>query len=191
MKKIITASMGAALLAATTFAHAESAGYMIEPAHSSVVFEVKHFGTSTIRARFNVKSGTITIDPAAKTGKADIVVDAASVASGLPDFNDILKGAKYFNVETYPDVTFVATDFRFDGDKITQVSGSLTMIGKTNPVTLNGTNYNCYQSPVQKKQVCGGDYVTSIKRSEWNINGGIPFMSDDTRLLIQIEATRN
>lgn len=184
-------SLGIALFAVAMFARAEPASYTIDPTHTSVVFEVRHFGTSTIRARFNVKSGTITIDPAAKSGKADIVVDSASVSSGVPELDRTLKGANYFNVGTYPDATFVATDFRFDGDRVTQVSGDLTIIGTTRPVTLAATRFHCYQSPMFKKQVCGGDFETRIKRSAWNLNAVIPFVSDDTTLLVQIEATRD
>ena len=110
---------------------------------------------------------------------------------GRSDSDQGLKGTNIFNVGTYPDVNFSATDFRFDGDKITHVSDNLSIIGKTIPVTLNATSYNCYQSPLLKKQVCGGDFVTTAKRSEWNMNTGIPFISADTKLLIQIEATRN
>ena len=191
MKKIIHTSMGVALFAATTLASAAPASYSVDPEHSSATFEVRHFGTSTIRTHFTARSGTVTIDPAAKTGKADIVIDGSSLLSGVPALDQILKGSKFFNADTYPDINFAATDFRFDGDKVTQVSGNLTVIGKTNPVTLNATNYNCYQNPLSKKQVCGGDFVATIKRSEWNLNTAIPFVSDDTRLLIQIEATRN
>lgn len=194
MKKtliLIHRSIGIALFTATMFAHAEPASYTIDPTHTSVVFEVRHFGTSTVRARFNVKSGTITIDPAAKSGKADIVIDSASVSSGVPDLDRILKDANYFNVGTYPDATFAATDFRFDGDRVMEVSGDLTIIGTTRPVTLAAIHYHCYQSPIFKKQVCGGDFETRIKRSAWNLNAFIPFVSDETRLLIQIEATRD
>lgn len=191
MKKTLQRSIGIALFAAAVSAHAEPASYSIDPTHTSVVFEVRHFGTSTIRARFNVKSGTITIDPAAKSGKADIVVDSASVSSGVPELDRTLKGANYFNVGTYPDATFVATDFRFDGGRVTEVSGDLTIIGTTRPVTLTAIRYHCYQNPMFKKQVCGGDFETRIKRSEWNINAVIPFVSDETRLLIQVEATRD
>lgn len=191
MNIIINAAMGAALLAATTVANAELASYTIEPLHSSVVFETRHFGTSTLRARFVAKSGTITIDPAAKTGKANIVIDTTSISSGVAEFDTTLKDSSFFNAATYPDAIFIATDFRFDGDKVTQVSGDLTILGKSNPVTLNASNYNCYFSPLFKKQVCGGDFVSTVKRSDWNLNVGIPFMSDDTKLLIQIEATRN
>ena len=191
MNEIISATVGAALLAATTIANAELASYTIEPLHTSVVFETKHFGTSTLRARFVAKSGTITIDPAAKTGKANIVIDTPSVSSGVPEFDTTLKGSQFFNVATYADAIFVATDFRFEGDKVTQVSGDLTILGKSIPVTLNASNYNCYLNPLFKKQVCGGDFVATVKRSEWNMNFLIPFVSDDTKLLIQIEATRN
>ena len=191
MKNLIRTSMGVALFAATTLAGAAPSSYSVDPEHSSATFEVRHFGTSTIRTHFVAKSGTVTIDPAAKTGKADIVIDGSSLLSGVPALDQALKGATFFNAKTYPDINFAATDFRFDGDKITQVSGNLTVIGKTNPVTLSATNYNCYQNPLSKKQVCGGDFVATIKRSEWNLNTGIPFISDDTKLLIQIEATLN
>ncbi len=191
MKRTITASTGIVLLAAATLANAEPASYTIEPLHSAVVFEVKHFGTSTLRAQFRARTGTITIDPAAGTGAANIAIDAASVTSGLPKFDENLKNAKFFNVGTYPDINFVATEFRFDGDKVARIGGNLTIIGKTRPVTLNAINYNCYKSPLFNKQVCGGDFVATVQRSEWDLNIGIPFTSDETKLLIQIEATRD
>lgn len=191
MTKTITAILGAILLAATTLANAQPASYTIEPLHSAVVFESRHFGTSTIRAQFRARTGTITIDPAAGTGAAHILIDAASVASGLPKFDENLKNAKFFNVAAYPDISFVATDFRFDGDKVAQISGNLTLVGKSRPVTLNAVHYNCYKSPLLNKQVCGGDFVGTVKRSEWDLNIGIPFTSDETKLLVQIEATRD
>ncbi len=191
MTKTISAILGVAVAGAIMPANAEPASYTIEPLHSAVVFEIKHFGTSTIRAQFRARTGTITIDPAAGTGAANIVIDAASVASGLPKFDENLKNAKFFNVAAYPDISFVATDFRFDGDKVLQIAGNLTIIGKTRPVTLNAIAYNCYKSPLFNKQVCGGDFTAIVKRSEWDLNIGIPFTSDETKLLVQIEATRN
>ncbi len=191
MTRTAAVSPLAVLLVTANLAHAEPASYTIEPNHTSVIFEAKHFGTSTIRVRFNATSGSITIDPVAKAGKASIVIDAGSVVSGVPKFDQTLQGIDLFNVKRFPDATFIATDFRFDGEKVSQVSGTLTIIGNTQPVTLNATNYNCYQSPTLKKQVCGGDFETTIKRSLWNMNFGIPFIPDDTRLLIQIEATRD
>lgn len=178
-------------LAASSTALAEPATYSVEPNHSSVIFEARHFGTSTVRARIPAKSGKITIDPAARTGNASITVDTGAVVSGIPKFDDHLKSKDFFNASTYPDATFTATSFQFDGDKVTSVSGDLTMSGKSNPVTLKATHYNCYNSPQSKKQVCGGDFETTIQRSQWNINYGIPFVPDETHLLVQIEAVKD
>ena len=188
MKKRIVAVLGAL---ANTAAFAEPATYSVEPNHSSVVFEAKHFGTSTVRARLQAKSGTITIDPAARSGKANIVIDTTSVTSGIPKFDTHLKSGDFFSADKYPEAIFTATRFTFDGDKVKEVAGDLTMLGKSSPVTLKSNNYNCYQSPALKKQVCGGDFETNIKRSEWAMNFGIPFVPDDVRLLIAIEATKD
>ncbi len=177
-----------ALVAATAIA--EPVTYEVEPNHSSVVFEAKHFNTSTVRARIPAKSGSITVDTAARTGKLNVVMDTGNVNSGIAKFDTHLKSADFFNAERFPEASFVATDFRFDGDKVTAVNGFLNLIGNSKPVTLTATSYNCYQSPAYKKQVCGGDFVTTIKRSEWNVNYGIPFVPDDVKLLVQIEAIK-
>lgn len=186
--KFRTALATSLAVAATVPAFAATETYVIDPEHTNVTFELRHFKTSTIRARFDKKSGTITVDPAAKTGSADITIDLTSIDSGVAGFDKAAKGANVFNVERFPEATFTAKQFRFDGDKVTQVSGDLTMVGQTHPVSLNATNYNCYQSPVSKKSVCGGDFETTIARNQWNINYGTPFLADEIKLLIQIEA---
>ena len=186
--KLRTALTASLALASTLPAFAAPETYVIDPDHTNVTFELRHFKTSTIRARFDKKSGTITIDPVAKTGSADITIDLTSIDSNVAMFDKTAKGANIFNTERYPEAMFAARQFRFDGDKVTQVSGDLTMVGQTHPVTLNATNYNCYQSPVAKKSICGGDFETTIARSQWNINFGTPFLSDEIKLLIQIEA---
>lgn len=81
--------------------------------------------------------------------------------------------------------------FNFDGDTLKSVEGELTLLGKTNPVTLEGKRFNCYDQPALKAPVCGGDFETVIKRSQWGMNWGIDMgIPDDVRLLVQIEAVR-
>lgn len=181
----------AALLSASTAALAAPVSYTVEPTHTSILSESRHFGTSTVRARFLAKGGNITIDPAAKTGKATIVIDIASVDSGVAKLDTHLKGGDFFDAAAFPEATFTAGTFQFDGDKVVSIAGDLTMRGKTAPVTLKATNYNCYMSPGFKKQVCGGDFEATIQRSQWDVKYGIPFVPDDTRLVIQIEATKD
>lgn len=177
-----------ALLAAAGAAQAQSATYTIEPTHTQVFFEAKHFGTSTNRGRWDKKEGTISFDKTAKTGKVDVTLDMASISTGIGPFDGHLKSKDFFAVEQFPTAKFVGDKFTFNGDKVTSVSGELTLRGKTNPVTLTATNFNCYDNPMLKREVCGGDFEATIQRSQWGVTYGLPGIPDSVRLLIQVEA---
>lgn len=182
--------LATALLAAAGFAQAQSATYAIDPTHTFVNFEAKHFGTSTLRGRFDKKEGTVQFDRAGKSGKAEITIDIASVSTGVGPLDGHLKSKDFFNAAEFATAKFVSDKFVFDGDKVTEVSGSLTMLGKSNPVTLKATNFNCYQNPMLKREVCGGDFETTITRTQWGMTYGVPGIPDNIRLLIQIEAVK-
>lgn len=189
MKKTSIALLAGSFLA--TAAVAAPVTYTVDPTHTSVTAESRHFGTSTTRSHFAAKSGSITIDTAAKTGTAIIDIDMLSAQTGVPKLDTHLKSDAFFDAASYPDATFAASQFSFDGDKIASISGDLTMHGKSHPVTLTSTNYNCYLSPAFKKQVCGGDFEATIQRTQWDVKYLVPFVSDETKLRIQIEATKN
>jgi polyisoprenoid-binding protein YceI len=171
-------------------AQAESASYAIDPSHTFVTFEIGHMGTSTNRGRFDKKEGTVQLDVAGKTGKVDLTIDATSLSTGTPPFNKHLQSADFFNVEKFPTITFTADKFVFNGDKVSEVVGNLTLLGKTNPVTLKASNFNCYQS-MQKREVCGGDFDTTIQRSQWGMTWGANYgFPDAVRLIVQVEAVK-
>ena len=190
MKSLPLIAFATALLATTGIARAESATYNLEPTHTYVTFEARHFGTSTNRGRFDKKEGSITLDRAAKTGKAEITIDTASISTGLALFDSHLKGENFLKSKDFPTAKFVGDKFSFDGDKVTAVTGTLTLLGKTLPVTLTATNYNCYDSPFFKREVCGGDFETTIQRTDYGMGYGMPVIPDDIKLLIQIEAIK-
>ena len=183
--------IAAAALAVAGFAQAETATYSIDPTHTFVTFEANHFNTSTLRGRFDRKEGSVKVDRAAKTGSADITIEAASVSTGVPALDTHLKSKDFFDASAAPSVKFVGDKFSFNGDKVSAVSGQLTMLGKTLPVTLNAANFNCYVNPLLKREVCGGDFETTLTRSQWGMNYGLNFgLPDNIRLLIQIEAVK-
>ncbi len=182
-----------AALAAIAFggaAQAQSATYVVEPTHTFVTFEAKHFGTSTNRGRFDKKEGTITIDPTAKTGRAEITIDMASINTGTAPFDGHLRSKDFFNAAEFATAKFVGDKFEFDGTKVKSVSGNLTMLGKTSPVTLTAEHYNCFMHPRLKAEVCGGDFVTTIQRSQWGMTYALPGIPDNVRLVIQVEAVK-
>jgi polyisoprenoid-binding protein YceI len=183
--------IAAAVFAVAGIAQAQAATYNIDPTHTFVTFEAKHFNTSTLRGRFDKKEGSVNFDRAAKSGSADITIDATSVSTGVAPLDTHLKSKDFFNAGVTPSVKFVGDKFSFNGDKVSAVSGNLTMLGKTLPVTLTATNFNCYENPMLKREVCGGDFETTLTRSQWGMNYGLSFgIPDNIRLLIQIEAVK-
>jgi polyisoprenoid-binding protein YceI len=180
----------AAVLAAA-LPSAQAATYTIDPLHTFVHFEIPHFGTSTTRGRFDKKDGLVQFDRAARTGRVEITIDTTSIDTGTDSFDQTLKGKDFFNAEQFPTAKFVADRFVFEGEKVTEVGGTLTLLGKTLPVTLKASNFNCYTSPVVKREVCGGDFDTTIARSQWGMDWGLKFgFSDQVRLLVQVEAIK-
>lgn len=190
-KSILAATLATLTLAGVQgAAHAERATYAIDPSHTFIHFEASHFGTSTIRGRFDKKEGTVSIDPSAKTGKAEIKIDMTSISTGVAPLDGHLKSKDFFNATEHPTATFTGTDFKFEGDKVAAVDGELTFLGKTQPVTLKANRYNCYQNPMLKREVCGGDFETTLVRSQYGSTYGLPGIPDNIRLLVQIEAVR-
>lgn len=188
----MTKTLLACLIAAGAItAHAESATYAIDPSHTFVTFEANHMGTSTLRGRFNKKEGSVTLDKAAKSGKADITIDVTSVDTGVAALDTHLKGKDFFNAAEFGTAKFSADKFAFNGDKVSEVTGTLTLLGKTQPVTLKATNFNCYINPMVKRETCGGDFETTIKRTQFGMSYGLNYgLPDAIRLLVQIEAIK-
>ncbi len=188
MKTFVAA---AACLLTFGAAQAQSATYTIEPTHTFVSFEISHFGTSTNRGRWDKKEGTIQLDRAAKTGRVELTIDMASINTGVAPFDGHLKSKDFFNVAEHPVAKFVGDRFVFAGDKVSAVEGTLTLLGKSQPVTLKANLFNCYTNPIFKREVCGGDFEATIQRSQWGIGYGMPAVApDNVRLVIQVEAIK-
>lgn len=178
-------------LSAAGLAHAEPVSYKIDPTHTFASFEISHFNASVIRGRFDRKEGTITLDRAAGTGKIDISIDPASASTGVPGLDKHMQNADLFDVTAHPTARFESTALKFDGDKLTEVQGRLTLKGKTHPVTLSARQFGCYDHPMLKREVCGGDFEATIDRTLWDLGYGTQMgMTKDVRLLITAEGVR-
>jgi len=173
-------------------AHAEPATYALDPSHSFATWEIGHFGTSTNRGRFNKTTGTVTLDKAAKTGSLDVTVDTTSLDTGTAAFTKHVSSDEILNVAAFPTAHLVASKFTFSADgKVTEIDGNLTLLGKTNPVTLKADNFNCYNSPMVKREVCGGDFSMAVTRSQYGVSYGLNYGFPDTmRVIIQVEAVK-
>jgi polyisoprenoid-binding protein YceI len=185
-------ALGTAVATAITALPASaSESYSLDVRHTFPSFEVNHLGFSIQRGRFNKTTGKIMIDPAARKGSAEITIDAASVDTGLDKLEAHLRGEDFFDVARFPTITFKGDQFAFEGDKVKSVSGNLTMRGVTKPVTLTAAYFNCADHPMAKKKACGGDFTTTVKRTDFGMKYAVPAVADEVTLRIQVEAFRD
>ncbi len=188
MRKSFSALAVAALLSVGA---AQAADYAIDPTHTFVTFEIGHFGTTTNRGRFDKKEGAVQFDRAAKTGKVDITFDVASVNSGTAMFDKHLQSAEILNAAQHPKARFVSDKFVFNGDKVAEVQGQFTLTGKTAPLTLKANQFNCYDNPMLKREVCGGDFEATLDRTVHGVNYGVDWgFPKNVRLVVQVEAIK-
>ena len=187
----IALATAAAAVLSTSVAQAEPATYAIDPSHTFATFQISHFGASVNRGRFDKKEGTVQFDRAGKSGKVDVTFDTGSINTGTPAFDKHIKSADMFNAEQHPTMRFVSDKFVFDGDKVSSVEGKLTMLGKTQPLTLKANQFNCYQSPMPKREVCGGDFEGTLDRTAFGMDYGVQFGFDkNVRIVVQVEAVK-
>lgn len=178
----------AAALAAPAVAAPET--YAVDGNHTYPRFEYSHFGYSTQLSRFDKTTGTIVIDRAAKTGSVDIAIDMKSVNTGSALFNEHIQGPDFLDTAKYPTATFKSTAVRFDGDKPAAIDGNLTVKGITKPVTLTVTSFHCMPHPILKKDACGANATTKVKRTDFNAGKYAPNVGDEVTITLAVEAVK-
>ncbi len=164
--------------------------YALDPAHSFVNFELRHFGTSTIRGRFGPLDGSVTLDRAAASGSVAVAIDTAGVSTGLRVFDARIRERDLLASAEFPQASFVAGRFRFDGERLAEVRGEFTLRGVTQPLSLFARRFACEQREPMQPEVCGGDFEAEISRSAFGAGFGLPFIGDRVRLLVQVEGIR-
>ena len=181
------------LAIAATFSTAALAApetYVIEGTHTLPRFSYDHHGYSTQLSRFDKTTGKITIDRAAKTGSVDITIDTTSVNTGYPLFNEHIQGEDFLNTAKYPTATFKSNTIKFDGDKPASIDGTLTLKGISKPVTLTVTSFLCKPHPMVKKDACGANATTVVKRSDFNMAKYVPYVGDEVTITVPVEAIK-
>ncbi|MFA7399533.1 MAG: YceI family protein [Sideroxydans sp.] len=187
MKRLIAFTLAASI---SSVAYAEPETYNIEPTHSMPRFEYSHLGYSIQLSRFDKTSGTIVLDRIKRTGSIDVVIDAKSVNTGSALFNEHIQAADLFDTEMFPTITYKSNKLKFDGDKVVAVEGDLTVKGVTKPVKLTVNSFMCMPHPMVKKEACGATATAKIKRTDFGVSKGVPYVGDEITLTIPVEAIK-
>jgi polyisoprenoid-binding protein YceI len=188
MKSIKRIAAALAFTGAVASAVAAPVTYGVDGTHTFPRFSYSHFGYSTQLSSFSKTTGKVVFDAEAKKGSVDIVIDMKSVSTGFADFNEHIQGEDFLDTAKFPQATFKSTKVIFEGDKPQLIEGQLTIKGVTKPVTLTVTSFQAMPHPMMKKPALGANAFTVIKRSEFNAGKFAPYVGDDVRIDIAIEA---
>lgn len=163
--------------------------YKIDANHTNVVAGWNHFGFSNPTARFGQVDGVIVHD-ADNVGQSSVkvTIPLSGIDTGVPDLDEHLRSADFFDAEKFPTITFNSTKAEAAGENKLRVFGDLTVHGVTKPVVLDVTLNKSGVHPLGKRAAIGFDASTTIKRSEFGINKYVPNVSDDITIRITTEA---
>lgn len=161
--------------------------YVPDPLHSHVLFEVSHFGLSTYIGEFTGLTGTLRLDPAniADT-RLQITVPVASVRTSSSVLDEELKGPRWLDGETFPDLTFEAVFVRPQVDSSLLVNGDLSLHGITRKVALIARFHGSGVNPVTQAYTAGFDVRGIIRRSDFGVTASLPMIGDDIKLVISV-----
>ncbi len=183
-----TTLVTAAFIALSGSAMAAPLQYTVDSSHTFPRFSYSHFGYSTQQSSFKKTTGTVVFDAQAKTGSVDIRIDMTSVNTGFDVFNGHIQGADFLDTAQFPTATFQSTKVIFDGDKPQRIDGNLTIKGVTKPVSLSVTSFQSMPHPMMKKPAIGANAFTTIKRSDFGAGKYAPYVGDEVRIDIALEA---
>jgi polyisoprenoid-binding protein YceI len=164
--------------------------YDIDPQHTFSSFEYTHWGLSRQQGRFDSTAGYIAFNSENNAVEVRIEIDATSLNTGTGEFDKTLRSADFFDVENYPKITFTSSRLQFEGERLTEVEGDLTIKGITRPIVLKIDHYHCRFMLIYGKRACGANGTAKILRSEFDMGRFTPFVSDRISLYIMVEAVR-
>ncbi|QES48056.1 polyisoprenoid-binding protein [Streptomyces venezuelae] len=170
--------------------------YVIDAAHSSIGFTVRHAMVTNVRGTFAEHQGTLHLDgadPARST--AAIEVRIASVDTGIADRDTHLRSGDFFDAEAYPVMTFRSTAAQQLGGDRYRISGDLTIKDVTRPLAID-LEFNGSATDVYGNERVGFEGSTEILRSDWGLTwnaaleaGGV-MVSDRVKLTFDISAIK-
>ena len=164
--------------------------YILDPAHASIIWSVKHAGLSNYTARFDTMSGALSFDPEnPEKSRVDVVIDPASVNTGDPEFDDEIANKKsYFDSKNHPQIRFVSTQIIRTGENTGEITGDLTFRGTTLPITLNAVFNGAGKSFGHAGETLGFSATAKLIRSDFGMTNLIAFgIGDEVSLAIEAE----
>ena len=169
--------------------------YTVDPSHSQIGFVARHAMVTKVRGSFGEYTGTATTGTDLRDAAIELTIQVASVDTKDAGRDAHLVSADFFDVETYPTITFTSTDITATGE-VLHVTGDLTIKDTTKPVTIDFEFNGVAQDPFGNTRV-GLEGTTVVDRRDfgltWNAaleTGGV-LVSEKITLEFEISAIKN
>lgn len=197
MRPLLLSLAAASLFAAPALAQAPAGAYVSDKTHTSITWKGLHNGLAWYPARFTNFEITLDFNEADVTkSKVTATIDPKSVetdfartrpAGNTTDFNgEVATGERFLNGVKFPEIKFVSTSVAKTGDKTGKMTGNLTFLGVTKPVTLDVRYTGNRNDPRSQKHKVGFEVTGSIKRTDFGMPASGP-IGDEIRLEIHSE----
>jgi polyisoprenoid-binding protein YceI len=188
-----------ALAATASLAAAAATTWKIDPSHTEVGFEVRHF-FAKVHGVFHDVTGTIVFDEADTSAiKIDATSKVASVDTGEPKRDAHLQTADFFQADKFPTLSFKSTKITRAGGKKYKIAGDLTMRGVTKPVVFDAEFLGSAAVSVDGNawgSKAGFSATTVVNRKDWGINwnkaldnGGL-MVDENVTIVLNVEADK-
>jgi polyisoprenoid-binding protein YceI len=169
--------------------------WTVDPAHSSVEFQVKHLGIATVKGHFHEFEGALEVGADGVPAKAYGTVKAASVDTREEQRDAHLRSADFFDAEQHAELRFASTAIEQVDDERYAITGELTIHGVTRTVTLDAELQGLEQDPWGNERVAV-EVTGTIKRGDFGmtfnqaLGSGNMLVGDKVKLALDISAVR-
>lgn len=170
--------------------------WQIDSAHSGIHFSVRHLVIAKVRGQFSRWNGSLSVpDGDFRRATAEITIDASSIDTGVADRDAHLKSADFFDVETYPEITFRSRRIEDLGGDGLRLVGDLTLHGVTREVALDVESAGQAKDPWGNVRA-GFAAKTSVDRKDfgltWNqaLEAGGVMVGETVEIEIEVEAVQ-
>ncbi|MEG3629094.1 YceI family protein [Streptomyces poriticola] len=171
--------------------------YTLDPVHTTIGFVARHAMVTNVKGQFRDFTGTLHLDgadPAKSTASLDVTME--SIDTGNADRDGHLRSSDFFRIDEFPRMTFRSTSAEALGGDDYRITGDLTIVGTTRPITIDLEFNGVAKDPFGNERV-GFEGKTQLLRSDWGLTwnaaletGGV-LVSDKIKLNFDISAIRN
>jgi polyisoprenoid-binding protein YceI len=180
----------------TTPLEALTGEYVLDTAHSRIGFVARHAMVTKVRGSFKEFEGSGYFDPVdPSNSRIELTIQARSIDTGNADRDNHLRSNDFFDMDNYPEITFVSTSVEKEGETTYRVTGDLTIKGISKPVTIEFDYNGAAVDPFQNERI-GFEGTVTVNRKDWGVNwnaaleaGGV-LVSDKVVLEFDVSAIK-